>query len=96
MNDKNEQALTALAREPGNKTCFSCVGPGSLVRPSSCFDEIIDETFASFARSNGARRPARARRRRRYFCARYTARAGAKPKERAWMLVNVEMSSAND
>ena len=60
MNDKNEQALTALAREPGNKTCFSCVGPGSLVRPSSCFDEIIDETFASFARSNGARRPARA------------------------------------
>ena len=76
MNDKNEQALTALAREPGNKTCFSCVGPGSLVRPSSCFDEIIDETFASFAPSNGAR--------------------GAKSKERAWMLVNVEMSSADD
>ena len=30
--DKNERELTALARESGNKTCFSCVGPGSLVR----------------------------------------------------------------
>ena len=35
MQDKNEKALTALAREAGNKSCFSCVGPGSLVRASS-------------------------------------------------------------
>lgn len=35
MQDKNEQALTALAREAGNKSCFSCIGPGSLVRGSS-------------------------------------------------------------
>jgi len=32
QRDRNELELTALAREPGNKTCFSCTGPGSLVR----------------------------------------------------------------
>jgi len=54
MQDKNEQALTALAREAGNKSCFSCIGPGSLVRASSegSFEtEILDARAFSRATS---------------------------------------------
>ena len=63
MQDKNEQALTALAREAGNKSCFSCVGPGSLVRASSegSFEteipdaRVFSRTTSQRARDYGAR-----------------------------------------
>jgi hypothetical protein len=65
MQDKNEQALTALAREAGNKSCFSCIGPGSLVRASSesSFEtEILDaRPFSRATSRTRASRGVRAR-----------------------------------
>ena len=64
MQDKNEKALTALAREAGNKSCFSCVGPGSLVRAceGSFETEIPDARVFSRTTSRArARYGARAR-----------------------------------
>ena len=57
MQDKNEKALTALAREAGNKSCFSCVGPGSLVRACEGSFETKFRTRVYFR----VRRRARAR-----------------------------------
>jgi len=57
QRDRNELELTALAREPGNKTCFSCTGPGSLVRWCAISRVVVtsDATDDDAARTIGAR-----------------------------------------
>ena len=60
--DKNERELSALARESGNKTCFSCVGPGSLVRRAmNLLEEITARETRSGDGGDARTRSARAR-----------------------------------